>query len=99
VAISCRPNLVRLTLNSALATTGAFTVGYTQPAPPRLKSVDAVDVASFTNLAIILPPTLAFVVSDEEAEAEPQAEATPEDKPVPPPPPEPEPQAAPTPEP
>jgi len=47
-------NSVKLILNSNLANTGNPVVSYVQPAPPRLKSIDGIDVASFSNLAIIL---------------------------------------------
>jgi hypothetical protein len=46
------PNICRLTLNSALPAGGSPTVSYTKPAPPTLKSTDAVDVATFASFAI-----------------------------------------------
>jgi len=45
-------NACKLVLNSNLPASGNPTVSYTQPAPPRLRSVDGVDVASFTTLPI-----------------------------------------------
>jgi hypothetical protein len=48
------PNTCKLVLNTPLPATGSPTVSYTQPAPPRLKSIDGVDVASFSNFAITL---------------------------------------------
>jgi hypothetical protein len=94
VAPAGKSNVVRLSLNTPLAATGNFTVGYTQPAPPRLKSSDQVDVASFSNLSIVLPSVMVVAVAELSQPAPPLA---PKPEPAPAPEPEPAPEPVPNP--